>query len=192
MDVFLTISAPPLGVPYYRDPDDQSSTSYIDLKLEPHRIEEIPEARQWPSLYRLLMQLDAPVSELMSLGCGVFIYPPPDNSPRAQWGAYSYVGYCFADFGRIADAGEYFPQFFHFTRHYASRENTGANVFFELRETVFIDEKNRGFSIDYCVRSSAQSEELLRGTIAQHFDALSDFLPLMGLTPLLGAASDLG
>ncbi len=182
MDVFLTVSSQPLGVPYWRDPDEATSAGYIDLKREPHRLHEVPELKEWPSLHRLLLQLNAAESQLMSLGCGVFIYPPKAGS-QPQWSAYSYVGYCFADLSRTADAGVYFPQFFHFSQRYAAQANTGANVFFELRETGFYDRDAQGFSVDYVVRSGAESEDQLRQVIGLHFDALTNFLPLMGLTP---------
>jgi hypothetical protein len=183
LDVFLTVSPRPLGIPYYRDPQDSTSNSYIDLKSEPHRIQEIPEAKAWPALYRLLVQLNAPESQLMSFGCGVFIYDPQVTA-EAQWSAYSYVGYGFADIARASDASIYFPQFFHFSRHFAARNNTGANVFFELRQASFIEGGAGAFVVDYGVRSSGDSPERLQVLVTDHFNALSDFLPLMGLTPL--------
>lgn len=184
MDVFLTVSLQPLGVPYWRDPADTASAGFIDLKQEPHRLGEIPEVKGWPSLYRLLAELNAAESQLMSLGCGVFIYPPQAGA-NAQWSAYSYVGYSFANLSETADARVYFPQFFHFSRHYSGQTNTGANIFFELRETGFYERNAQGFTVDYVVRSAAESEDQLRQRIAAHFDALSDFLPLLGLTPAL-------
>ena len=183
VDVFLSISQQPLGIPYHRDDQDLSSASYVDLKSDPNRIDSIPEARQWPSLRRLLVQLNAPESKTMSLGCGVFVYAP-QGVARPQWSAYAYIGYCFADLSQTARAIEYFPQFFHFSQHYAPRTNTGANVFFELRPTIFIERNVQGFSLDYVVRPWAASEEALNENIGAHLDALSDFLPLMGLTPL--------
>ena len=181
LDVFLTVSTRPLGIPYYRDPQDSGSASYIDLKREPHRIEEIPEAKAWPSLHRLLVQLDSPESKLMSLGCGVFIYPPQETG--ARWSAYSYVGYCLADLAQATDAAIYFPQFFHFSRHYSGKTDTGAHVYFELREAQFIERNVGAFAVDYGVRSNGESSARLKDIVAAHFDALADFLPLMGLTP---------
>jgi hypothetical protein len=84
LDVFLTVSNRPLGIPYFREPEDTDSASYIDLKREPQKIEEIPEGKLWPSLYRLLIQINAPESKLMSLGCGVFIYPPQGDTHPCQ------------------------------------------------------------------------------------------------------------
>jgi len=182
VNVFLTVSAQPLGIPYWREPSDAASAGYIDLKGEPHRLDEVPEIKGWPSLHELLGQLNTAESHLMSLGCGVFIYPP-NGSSQLQWSAFAYVGYCFADLSQLTDARIYFPHFFHFCRHYAAQTNTGANVFFELRETGFYDRNAQGFSLDYVVRAEADSEDQLRRVIAFHFDALSDFLPLMGLTP---------
>jgi hypothetical protein len=184
----MTVSQQPLGIPYHREVEDAGGASYIDLKREPQRIGEIPEAKQWPSLHRLLMQLNAPESRLMSTGCGAFIYPPQTNG-QPQWSAYAYIGYCFADLSEISDARAYFPQFFHFSQHYAVQTGTAANVFFELRPTGFIERDAQGFSVDYVVRPWASSEEQLNASIAVHLDALADFLPLMGLTPMLTPAS---
>lgn len=182
MEVFLSVSPRPLGIPYYRDPQDSTSASYIDLKREPHRIQEIPEAKAWPSLYRLLARLNAPDSELMSLGCGVFIYSPKDTG-EPQWSAYSYVAYGLADLAQATDVSVYFPHFFHFSRHFAGRTDTSARVFFELREAAFIERDAGAFAMDYGVRSYGESPDQLQGIVTDHFDALSDFLPLIRLSP---------
>jgi hypothetical protein len=89
----------------------------------------------------------------------------------------------------ITDAREYFPQFFHFSQHYAQWRNPDANVIFELRPTDFLDGTTQGFSVDYVIRPSAVSEEHLKMSIAVYLDALSDFLPLMGLTSLTPSMS---
>jgi hypothetical protein len=182
LDVFLSVSQQPLGIPYYRDPQDSSSTSYIDLKLEPHRIQEIPEAKAWPSLSRLLALLNGPESELMSLGCGAFIYSPKDSG-ELQWSAYSYVAYSLADLAHATDASVYFPHFFHFSRHFANRTSTGARVLFELRQASFIERNVGAFVMDYGVRSYGESPEQLQGIVTDPFNALSDFLPLTRLSP---------
>lgn len=49
--------------------------SYFDLRSQPHRIDQIPEAREWDCFKRLLVRLNAPESELMTVGCDAFIYP---------------------------------------------------------------------------------------------------------------------
>lgn len=184
MDTYLSVSAQPLGIPYYRDASETGSASYVDLKAEPHRIAEIPEVTQWPCIKRLLVRLNAPQSQLMSLGCGVFVYPP-ELPQKPVWTAFAYVGYCFADLTKNEDARAYFPQFFHFNQHYRAKTNTNANVFFELRETGFYDERRKGFSLDYIVRPWAQTQAELEQHIEAHLNDLHDFLPLMGLVPLL-------
>jgi hypothetical protein len=128
------------------------------------------------------VQLNAPESQLMSLGCGVFIYSPKDTG-EARWSAFSYVGYGFADLAQATDARVYFPHFFHFSRHFANRTNTGAHVLFELREASFIERSAGVFAVDYGVRSYGESPEHLQGIVTDHFNALSEFLPLAGLTP---------
>ena len=179
MTTYLAISGQPLGVPYYRDASDTSSASYIDLKREPHRVDEIPEAREWDSLRRLLNRLNAPQSQLMSLGCGVFIYPP--DPPTAAWNAYAYVGYCFADLARNEDAATFFPQFFHFSQHHRRHQEPTTDLFFELRPTGFYEQNAHGFSVDFIVKAFGNSESELRLFITRHLDALYEFLPLTGL-----------
>lgn len=57
-----------LGVPYSR-PDDGVSHAFIDLKLEPGRLDELPEPRRVPELHELLAFLSQPESPFLSLGC---------------------------------------------------------------------------------------------------------------------------
>ena len=186
MDVFLSISDRPFGVPYHRD--TPGSASYIDLKHEPGRIDEIPEGKQWPSLHRLLKQLNSPESKLMSLACGVFIYPP--DATRALWSTYSYAGYCFADLSSNGDAREYFPQFFRFSQHRAELVHQAATVVFDLRPTLFIEQNIQGFSVDCVVRAWVSTEAEIKAIISDHFDALSSFLPVMGLAPSMPAPTN--
>ena len=181
MDVFLTISDTPLGVPYFRDPEDSRSASYIDLKLTPQKIDELPEAQQWPVLRDLLIAINSPASQLLSIGCGVFIYPPAaDGQP---WSAFAYVGYGLSDLALAGDAKVYFQQFFHFSQHHRAKKDTGANLFFDLRQTSFYDLKTDCFTVDFIVRAWAPSETDLRTRVDEHFRLLQEFLPLMGLTP---------
>lgn len=182
MDVFLTISDTALGVPYFRAPDDQDSASYIDLKLTPEKIDDVPEAREWPVIRELLIAINSPQSQLLSIGCGVFIYPP--SAEQVPWTAFAYVGYGLKEFELATDAKVYFPQFFHFTQHNRSKKETGANVFFELRQTSFHDLKKTCFTVDFIVRAWGSSEAELRARIDSHFRLLHEFLPLMGLMPL--------
>ena len=181
MDTYLTIAANPFGVPYLRDPSDTNSASYIDLKSEPHRIDEIPEARQWDFLKRLLIRMNTPSSRLMTLGCATFIYPP-EQPQRPVWQAHAYIGFCFSDLSANEDAQSYFPLFFHFTQHHQTQSDPNTNIIFELRPTGFYDHHCQGFSVDYTVKSWAHSEAELMLHVTQHMDALHDFLPLMGLT----------
>jgi hypothetical protein len=91
--------------------------------------------------------------------------------------------YAAADLSLATDAKAYFPHFFHFSRHFAGRTNTGAHVFFELREASFVERGAGAFAMDYGVRSYGESPEQLQGIVTDHFNAFSDILPLMGLTP---------
>lgn len=181
MDVFLTISDTALGVPYFRPPDDPRSASYVDLKLTPQKIDEVPEARTWPVLRDLLIAINSPQSQLLSVGCGVFIYPP--SAEGQPWSAFAYVGYGLIDLKAASDARAYFPQFFHFSQHHQAKKDTGANVFFELRQTSFHDLNTNCFTVDFIVRAWGSSEAELRTRIDAHFRLLHEFLPLMGLTP---------
>lgn len=181
MDVFLTISDTALGVPYFRSPDDPHSVSYINLKLTPEKIDEVPETKKWPVLRDLLIAINSPQSQLMSVGCGVFIYPP--SAEREPWTAFAYVGYGLSNFETASDARVYFPQFFHFSQHNRARKDTGANVFFELRQTSFYDLKTNCYTLDFIVRTWGSSEAELATRIEAHFRLLHEFLPLMGLMP---------
>lgn len=182
MDVFLTISDTALGVPYFRSADNPHSASYIDLKLTPEKIAEVPEAREWPVLRDLLVAINSPQSQLLSIGCGVFIYPP--SAEGEPWTAFAYVGYGLSDLERASDARAYFPQFFHFSQHNGAKKETGANVFFELRQASFYDLKKNCFTVDFIVRAWGSSEAELRTRIDAHFRLLHEFLPQMGLMPL--------
>ncbi len=181
MDVFLTISDTVLGVPYFRSSDDANSASYIDLRLTPEKIDEVPEAQEWPVLRELLIAINSPQSKLLSIGCGVFVYP--SSAQTEPWTAFAYIGYGLSDLELASDARVYFPQFFHFSQHHREKKDTGANVFFELRQTSFYDLKANCFTVDFIVRAWGSSEAELRTRIDAHFGLLREFLPLMGLTP---------
>ena len=182
MNVFLTISEQPLGVPYVREADDPNSASYIDLKLMPEKVDDVPEARQLPVLRDMLVAINSPQSQLISTGCGVFIYPPEDEQGR-QWRAYAYVGFGLSDLAMAGDASVYFPLFFHFHEHHRTRVDPGASVNFELRKTFFSDRQVGCFTVDFIVHALGPTETELRTRIDEHFRLLHKFLPLTGLMP---------
>lgn len=67
--VELGPEAPALEVPWE---DPERCFAYVDLRSEPDGIEHVPEARQFPALRRLLVEVNSPQSAWQTAKCDVW------------------------------------------------------------------------------------------------------------------------
>ena len=84
-EVLLTVDHQPLGVPYLRASEDGESSSFVDLKRQPERIDEIPELRSWPELKKLVSEINRPSGIFKTLGCAEFVY----ENEGERWNRFS-------------------------------------------------------------------------------------------------------
>lgn len=112
-NVSLTIGHRGKGIPYgglgeLRD-DGTANYGFKDLKGNPHRIAEVPELQDDPSLYELIEALSLPENGLVSVGCASWEYSEERGHRRS-----GYVEFAINTAEAIADARNYFPLFFKF------------------------------------------------------------------------------
>jgi hypothetical protein len=147
VDVTLAVDLKPMGVPYLRPPSDHSA-SYVDLRREPHRINELPELREWPALRDALAKINAEGSMFKTLGCACWFHKV--EPPALPIKCVAYVGFCYADVrGNLRPEPMY--ELFHcFCERVQPVENSEPVVRFEVRRTAFYNENNQlGWSLDY-------------------------------------------
>jgi hypothetical protein len=143
--VMYNESGQPLGVPYHRDCDDPNSHSYVDLKREPNRIDEIPELRDEPALQRLVVTLNDPRGCFRSIGCERWYTPQQVEGERGQFG--SYVGFALDAWPfREKEAAQSIAADF-IDREAPLPEDF--RMIIELRPTAFHHEKLVGWSLEF-------------------------------------------
>ena len=138
-----------LGVPYDRPQDDPDSHSYLDLRRELHRIDEIPEVRGEPALRNLVSMLNDHNGCFRSLGCERWHKAPTSAEEPHQFG--SYVGFALDAWPFISKwATQAIVQSF-LARESPNALPDGVKMLFELRPTAFHTEQIHGWSLDVWV-----------------------------------------
>jgi hypothetical protein len=136
-EVLLTVDHKPLGVPYLRPSEDTESSSFIDLKKQPERIDEIPEVRSWPELKELVGEINKPFGIFKTLGCAEFVY----RNEGRPYKILTYVDFCFAETTANADHGNFYDLFHRFTEYVGTLKPPDDLVIkIELRRTAFYNE----------------------------------------------------
>ncbi len=126
----------PLGVPYARRAEDQSSHSYIDLKQHPDGLKDIPEIHGWPELSVTLEELNQPASAFRTLGCE----KAEIDQGEGLCGISGYVQIGFEDLTRAKDEKNYAALFQRFHQHAAKGwPDNDTVVEFEMQPTLFIE-----------------------------------------------------
>jgi hypothetical protein len=136
-------------LPYVVEPPD---VSCVDLRSLPIKIDEIPELKKEPLLTPLIMVLNDPHGQFMTLGCAVgtarpqtdgVVIPVPQHAETALCWYTTYVSFSFwlLDQNKV---GHYMEIY----QNYPS-DRTDANICFELVPAYFCTphEQERGITI---------------------------------------------
>lgn len=85
--------------------DGNSNHGFLELRVRPEAVAEIPEARQSEGLAELLVGANACGSPLMSVGCGYWITEDPEFTVAAElpWFARGYIAITYRDDTRNSD-----------------------------------------------------------------------------------------
>ena len=174
-EVLLTVDHKPLGVPYLRPSEDSESNSFIDLKSQPERIDEIPELRSWPELKKLVGEINNPSGTFKTLGCAEFVYEDEGTKYRLL----TYVDFCFAETTANGDHGNFYDLFHRFTEYVGKFKPPDDLVIkIELRRTAFYDENIAGWYMAYWVQGFGDTQEEARAIPNAGLKILEDFLRL--------------
>ena len=156
MFVKVTKNEKPLGIPYFRPPDDTNSHSFVDLRQHPEQIALIPEIRDWPELEATLIDLRKPGSAFRSHGCEKQFCE--DGSGH---GVSGYVGVWFDDISRAKSLEAHAEFFDRFQKEALTGwPDTDTFVEFEVQPTILREENATiwSFSIWLIVRGCASQE----------------------------------
>ena len=172
-EVLLTVDHKPLGVPYFRPSEDTESNSFIDLKEQPERIDEIPELRSWPELEKVVRRINIPSGIFKTLGCAEFVYK--NESPKYR--LHTYVDFCFAESMANKDQGNFYDLFHRFTEYVGTLKPPDDLVIkIELRRTAFYNENITGWCMEYWVLGVGETLNEARANPDAGFKILEEFL----------------
>jgi hypothetical protein len=149
----LSLNHEPKGVPYgglgeIRG-DGDANYGFKDIKGNNALLLEIPELKRDHGLMSLVHAINAPHTGLFSVGC--VSGPVEDEYGFRHTG---YVEFSVNSVSAIADAGNYFPLFFHFDRMLNEGKFSGKVAFdWELQPVIFIDANADGFTCSITVNT---------------------------------------
>lgn len=172
LNIILQVIRKPMGVPYFRDPSDQSSRSFIDLVKDPDRISEIPELKGWPELEEFVAEVNRPIGMYRTIGTEKASYM--ENGRHVING---YVGFGFRDLRNVADKHYHYALFDNFN-DFEQQNPLPPDVYvsWDLVPTYYGEAQLDGLSFDIWVRSVADSPENAREKRAKALKLLQEFL----------------
>jgi hypothetical protein len=141
------------GIPYggwgeIRE-DGDANYGFKDIKGNNALLLEIPELKRDRALMSLVQAINASSTGLFSIGC-------VSGAVEDQYGFRNsgYVEFSINSVSAIADAGNYFPLFFHFDRMLRENSFSGKVAYnWELQPATFIDAKASGFTCSIIVNT---------------------------------------
>ncbi|MEX3917854.1 hypothetical protein AB4Y43_16680 [Paraburkholderia sp. BR10872] len=182
---YLCINQKHKPIPYGGDgvprEDGEANYGFVCLKGALDRVDSVPELARDASLRRLAIAANGDETALLSVGCL--------SSAVAEEGKHRYTGYfefAFNSRSGIADAGNYFPLFFHFDRMLSTvKDLRPVTYHWELQPCTFTDRGNAsGFSCGVTVNTHwAPTLEVACGDWESSIDQLTDFLRQIGPPP---------
>lgn len=123
---------------------------FKNLKGSPHLIGAIPELDSDRALRSLIETINAAHTGLFSVGCA--------SGEVKEDSGYRYTGYvevALNSKSAVADAGNYFPAFFHFDRLLSERRfQHPVQFYWELQPARFTDVNVNGFTCSVYVNTS--------------------------------------
>lgn len=113
MEIYLTVGHGDwLPVPFFR-PEDGESHPYVDLRENPQKIEDIPEAKDFPELQDFFRAVNGENSFFRTLAS--ITMPREIPSPKSPYEMRSYVDVTFVPWEWGGNAAQNFVIFFQFT-----------------------------------------------------------------------------
>jgi hypothetical protein len=149
-------TAPALELPW-SDPSER--LQYIDLRRDPHRVDDLPEARQFPALRAFLLTMNAQVSPWQTAKCDVWSEPAnsSENLYLAEFSQGSYVDVVLASRSALRDSLDFHKAA---ARRMASmleeHESVAATIEIVVRRCYFHRESEAGI---VATPNTAQSTE---------------------------------
>ncbi|WP_125990137.1 hypothetical protein [Sphingobium yanoikuyae] len=149
----LQISQEGKGIPYggtgeIRE-DGDANYGFKNLKGRPDRLADIPELARDEALHDLVASLNAPESAFGSVGC-VSALVDESEGHRVS----GYVEFAFDSAEKVADAGSYFPVFFHFDRAlHVMKFDDKIHYHWELMGATFHHTDTTGFTVSVTVNT---------------------------------------
>jgi hypothetical protein len=145
------LSFPPCGtdIPYFgEDCNPQERHEFIDLRISPQRIDELPEVKWAPFLREFLLRVNAPRTIFKTFGCHFSV----EKLLETNYEATSYVHLGFADPERCRNTDDYFRLF--------GRLASALHARPELK-----DEEFHRFRLNFQIETLREAGEI-KGTIA--------------------------
>lgn len=183
----LEISPAGKAVPYggtgeLRD-DGDANYGFKDLKGSPQLQAGVPELQRDPALRHLVATINAPHTGLFSVGC---VSAAVEEEGRHRMSGY--VEFALNSDEAAADAGSYFPAFFHFDRALRSVGfDEGFHFGWELMEARFVQAEVDGFTATVYLNTDFHSSAKdARETWDVSLAFLAQFLA--SIPPMTGAA----
>jgi hypothetical protein len=166
----------PMGVPYFRPPEDGSSHSYVNLRQNPDLIDDLPELRNSVHLREFVLALNSQSSPYQTFGCEKWItdWSHP-QFPGFTIRSGSYADIAYANIARCSSPAV-FQELVADLRQY-SRENRVydmMHVGFEIKPTV--GPAGQWWTLDYYNFGIGKSEQEAEHWWAQGLDYIGKFL----------------
>lgn len=183
------------GIPYGGTgelrPDGNANYGFKNLKGHPERIATIPELEADDALRDIVTSINLPGSAFATVGSGS--WPVDEDEGNRVTG---YVEFAFNSAVQAADAGSYFPVFFHFDRALHTLKFVDRVHFrWELMGARFVMLQISGFTVSVTINTDFYpSIDEARAAWRSGLDFLMNYLthvPPAGGTPLFTDAMNL-
>jgi hypothetical protein len=181
MNIYLTIGHGDwLPVPYYR-PTDGESHPYIDLRENPERIQDIPEAKDFPELQEFFKEVNGEGSFFRTLAC--ITIPQEIPNPNFPYEMRSYVDVAFVPWEWGGDAVNDFKVFYNFTKsvHEIKKEHgdevpENVNVYLNLKTSHNSDLNVPFWCMEWWIMAYGKTQDEAREAWRATLRLLQDFL----------------
>lgn len=144
---FLTVRQRGKSIAYGGDgvvrEDGDANYGFKYLKGNREGIRMVPELVRDQDLCRLAEAINSPETDLFSVGC-----VSGNVTDERGFRDSGYIEFCFNSRSLSADAGSYFPVFFHFDRYlHELKFNIAVRYQWELESAAFLEADHYGFTV---------------------------------------------
>ncbi|HKP37680.1 MAG TPA: hypothetical protein VJT71_12560 [Pyrinomonadaceae bacterium] len=194
MQIFLTVGHGDwLPIPFFR-PNDGESHPYVDLRENPAKIAEIPEATTFPELQQFFRDINGPNSFFRTLACITIAHEIAE--PELPYEMRSYIDVTFIPWDWGTSAVNSFVVFYEFTKFIHEPEAqeivetlTNVSVILNLKPAQQTDLNVPFWSMEWWIISGGKTSDLAREGWANSLDLLRRLL--LKVSPLTKQQCDL-